>query len=708
MKNPLSVTCSDAKIVSISQDIGEKIPTLAYFYRNGIMTETLPYRSLILEKIIEIIRATDEGYPIFNFPTAQEIEEKEKEKEDLAFKILTTREQALKQDPLQTKLTHLNEVQELLATITDEQLRNIKKDENNPVTRFINTNEILKNATKKAIEQELNSQISRISYTLEPKKKEATKKLNSLLEDRIRLEKAEKLKKNLLSSAQVIGTETDYQLKNKSNYAYFLLGKEKRKKLIELLKDFSLKDYITLIQLANYLGLEALTQTLGLLLPKLKITMNDILNPEIISQTINSNIIQFLTITLQKKISLTSQPLSFCFNASDSTIEARTTRGRAVCGLSSGRCTDEETPSKIFSIESSHDGKLIAYSQHDYIALKETRAFYNPFTLTKYLYRSLGGNIYSIAFSPDSRRIAGVSNKGELLIWNIGTKTPIRTKCGNDILLSVSFSPDGSLVVTGGNKGMIEIWNIITEKCVQTITEADSIILSTAFSPDSTTIASTALDKKNGEIAIKLWDSHTGLEKDTLMKTSAVNANMSREQIENELNNMMAKSKPSISFSPDGTLLAANWNSTVALFDTEKKTCFVVASEKNDNAGPVCFSRDGKLLAAPFFDGSYINVWNIDNPKISLQQHLFMIYYRTKKGKVDPSLISVYNTLPKTVKMSIYQQLSEIDQKTAYYKPGSSYSWWIAGALAAATGAYAAWRYFSNRKAPSINASASN
>jgi FKBP-type peptidyl-prolyl cis-trans isomerase 2 len=70
-----------------------------------------------------------------------------------------------------------------------------------------------------------------------------------------------------------------------------------------------------------------------------------------------------------------------------------------------------------------------------------------------------GGNIHSVAFSPDGQRILTGSRDGTAKLWEAGSGRDLLTLKGHgDWILSVAFSPDGHQIVTGGWDRTAKLW----------------------------------------------------------------------------------------------------------------------------------------------------------------------------------------------------------------------------------------------------------
>jgi WD40 repeat protein/tRNA A-37 threonylcarbamoyl transferase component Bud32 len=159
-----------------------------------------------------------------------------------------------------------------------------------------------------------------------------------------------------------------------------------------------------------------------------------------------------------------------------------------------------------------------------------------------------------VAFSPDGRLLAGVSNHdGVLLVWDAATgRERLRAPHESSRLYALAFRADGQRLATGGTDQTIRLWDPDSATPVAALRGHASDVSALAFSPDGRRLASGSFDQ-----AVKLWDLATGEEVLTLRgHTSVITA---------------------VAFSPNGQLLAsASEDGSVRLWDATP-----LASEKS-------------------------------------------------------------------------------------------------------------------------------
>ena len=114
-----------------------------------------------------------------------------------------------------------------------------------------------------------------------------------------------------------------------------------------------------------------------------------------------------------------------------------------------------------------------------------------------------------VSFSPNGKKIAMVNVFAEpaVHLYNVNTGELLQTLSNPVDIWSVAFSPDGKRIATGDNNGTIRLWNTHTGKHLRTLRgHGNSIqVQSLAFSPDGAILASVDNVGK-----VLLWEIHKG------------------------------------------------------------------------------------------------------------------------------------------------------------------------------------------------------
>jgi len=114
--------------------------------------------------------------------------------------------------------------------------------------------------------------------------------------------------------------------------------------------------------------------------------------------------------------------------------------------------------------------------------------------------------IYSVAFSPDSTRLASASYDRTVKIWDARSGACLQTLEGHsDVVCSVAFSPDSTRLVSASYDCTVKIWDARSGACLQTLEGHSDVVRSVAFSHDSTRLALASWDR-----TVKIWDAGSG------------------------------------------------------------------------------------------------------------------------------------------------------------------------------------------------------
>lgn len=168
---------------------------------------------------------------------------------------------------------------------------------------------------------------------------------------------------------------------------------------------------------------------------------------------------------------------------------------------------------KIQSIAWSPDGKWVASAGKDrkvhiWNPTKEPpkhsflSTFLSSFTRKIETLNEHNGQIFSVAWSPDSRRIASASGDRRVLIGDIQTKKIVFSmgEGSTSIKNVVAWSPKGEHIAIGGNDKTVQIWNVNSKKLTFTYSGHAGYVTTIAWSPDGTKIASASSDR-----TIQIW-----------------------------------------------------------------------------------------------------------------------------------------------------------------------------------------------------------
>jgi eukaryotic-like serine/threonine-protein kinase len=204
-----------------------------------------------------------------------------------------------------------------------------------------------------------------------------------------------------------------------------------------------------------------------------------------------------------------------------------------------------------------------------------------------------------LAFSPDSRVLAAAGREldprqnddlrtGQLTLWDVASRrVTLRPALPYLDLVSLAFSPDSRRLAAGGNiRGFAILdvdWENASEPRVKRWRREQ--VSCVAFSPDGETLATGGRDQP-----LCLWDPATGRERAVLGEESATVG--------------------CLAFSPDGsTLAAADRGNEVTLWDVAARRPIRVLKGHAASPNRLAFSTDGLLIATLAHGDQTIRLW---------------------------------------------------------------------------------------------------
>lgn len=173
------------------------------------------------------------------------------------------------------------------------------------------------------------------------------------------------------------------------------------------------------------------------------------------------------------------------------------------------------------------------------------------------------GPVWSVTFSPDGGLLAAASGTvpavaepagdgevGEIRLWDLSGRKPRprASLVGHGYgVVSAAFSPDGTTLASGGFDRAVKLWDVADGRERATLDGHDGWVVSAAFSPCGDVLATGSHDQ-----TVKLWDAATGRNLATLRGHTG---------------NVYC-----VAFSPDGSLLASgSLDRTVRVWDTARE-----------------------------------------------------------------------------------------------------------------------------------------
>lgn len=202
--------------------------------------------------------------------------------------------------------------------------------------------------------------------------------------------------------------------------------------------------------------------------------------------------------------------------------------------------------------------------------------------------------VTDISFSDPGTTVATTAHDGTARIWDPATGALLRTLSSRTALTSVALSADGRLVASGGTDGTVRIWDAGTGEERARLAGHRAEVLELAFTRDERRIISSGRDGTT-----RVWDVTEAGAREWFTRASA-------ELIYS-----------GVAYSPDGSRLAAPAEPSGVLV-WNARTGEQVA--RLEDGGPklttVSFSPDGTMLAAGSDLALAVPVWHVDSGEV--------------------------------------------------------------------------------------------
>ena len=204
----------------------------------------------------------------------------------------------------------------------------------------------------------------------------------------------------------------------------------------------------------------------------------------------------------------------------------------------------------------------------------------------------------SVSVSARGVLAAGLRD-GSILLWDLGSgsqRGALREHRSS--VNSIAFSPDGSRLASTSQDGTLRVWDAVTGRCLTTSPDAREPLSRVCFSPDGRLIA--AGGKKSNDLAppgsdranlVHVWNAATG----TLLFSLAGHAAPVR----------------TVCFAPDGrTLASGSDDQTVRIWDVAARRCVAALDGHRHAVFGLSYRGDGRLLSSAG-GGGEIKLWDV-------------------------------------------------------------------------------------------------
>lgn len=261
-----------------------------------------------------------------------------------------------------------------------------------------------------------------------------------------------------------------------------------------------------------------------------------------------------------------------------------------------------------------------AYSQgddSDSLRLMLTQALSNLENREPITLKGHTEQVRTIAFSPDSAKIASGSTDTSIIIWDIEKRQIIKKLTDHQTSInSLDFSPDGKKIISGSNDQTIKIWDAVSYQLLDTI-KFNNTVSTVAFSSDSRQFAVVCNDSKTD-----------------IFDTESKKLIFSLEGHKGIISTVV--------YSPDGKqILTSSQDGTAKIWQANDGKLVATLSSHKSLLTSASFSSDGQHIVTTSNDHT-LKIWEVSTTKLlnTLEVDKEQVYF-AEFSKNNKQLISI-------------------------------------------------------------------